>query len=194
MGSTQPEIPTTTTQAEYSMEDLGKMQQEDPLISRLLHYWNRGTKPLKGEVMTEGPLVTRRLLAQWERIQEDNGFGVPRSCSVPFRKIQIAPELTVATTAVRMNYLIVKELDYTVDDTYFWTDSTGVLCYTRNETSRYKTFVANTVASIHDRSTKEQRNCVPTKVNPAADASHGLPVMPVDQFLKNQRWTVGHQF
>ncbi|XP_064650125.1 uncharacterized protein LOC135501515 [Lineus longissimus] len=121
-------------------------------------------------------------------------------CALLLGKARVAPlkkntiprlELAAAVTAVRMNHLILKELDYPVDATYFWTDSTAVLRYIRNKTSRFKTFVANRIAVINEGSPIEQWYHVPTSENPADDASRGLPV---NQFLENGRWTGGPDF
>ncbi|XP_064635761.1 uncharacterized protein LOC135492944 [Lineus longissimus] len=135
--------------------------------------------------------------ASYLRLEDTNGNV---SCTLLLGKARVAPlkkttiprlELTAATAAVKMNHLIMKELDYPVDNTFFWTDSTAVLRYIRNETSRYKTFVANRVAAIREGSVSHQWNYVPTGDNPADDASRGLAV---DQFLKSERWIQGPSF
>ena len=56
----------------------------------------------------------------------------------------------------------------------FWTDSTAVLRYVKNETNRYHTFVANRVALIRDGSEQKQWNHVGGDKNPADDASRDL--------------------
>ena len=73
-------------------------------------------------------------------------------CSVVLGKSRVAPakhltiprlELAAATLAVKLNAFISNEIQLKIDDTIFWTDSTIVLQYIRNTTSRFKTFVAN---------------------------------------------------
>lgn len=66
----------------------------------------------------------------------------------------------------------------------FWTDSASVLKYIRNENKRYKTFVANRISTIRDSTEVDQWRHVPSFLNPADDASHGLKA---DSLFK-QRW------
>ena len=65
-------------------------------------------------------------------------------------------ELSAAALAVRMNTLLLSELEIPVDAVFFWTDSTSTLRYIRNRTSRFQTFVANRLSVIHDGSNPEQ--------------------------------------
>lgn len=55
-------------------------------------------------------------------------------------------ELVAATMASCMDVLWRKELHMHLTDSVFWTDSASVLKYIRNETSRFKVFVANRVS------------------------------------------------
>ena len=80
---------------------------------------------------------------------------------------------TAAVVAAKLNRLIRNELEYPIDDTIFWTDSTVVLQYIRNESRRFQTFVANRVAMIHEESTPKQWRHVNTESNPADVASRG---------------------
>ena len=64
-------------------------------------------------------------------------------------------ELAAAVVAVKLNCLIRNELEYPIHDIIYWTDSTAVLQYIRNE-SRFHNFVANRVAMIHEESIPRQ--------------------------------------
>ncbi|XP_041376745.1 uncharacterized protein LOC121389208 [Gigantopelta aegis] len=81
-------------------------------------------------------------------------------------------ELTAATAAVRLNQMLVKELDYNTDETYFWTDSMTVL-------------------SIREASDVKQWRYINTNMNPADCASRGLPMK---KFLQNILWLNGPSF
>ncbi|XP_070578831.1 uncharacterized protein [Ptychodera flava] len=70
-------------------------------------------------------------------------------------------------------------------------DSTSVIKYCANETSRFHTFVANRINIIREGSDSKQWKYVDTKSNPADDASRGLTV---DKFLQNKRWLRGPDF
>lgn len=100
-------------------------------------------------------------------------------------------ELTAATMAVRMDRLLRKELELQLTNSVFWTDSTAVLKYINNETTRFRTFVANRVAEIRKVSTGSQWRHVGTHLNPAYYASRG---QKVDVFVQNQAWISGPDF
>ena len=69
-------------------------------------------------------------------------------------------ELSAAVLAVRMNQILQEEFQLKFDRTSFWTDSTAVLQYIKNEDKRLHTFVANRLAVIHDGSQPSQWNYV----------------------------------
>ena len=115
-----------------------------------------------------------------------------KACVAPLKKATIPRlELTAATVAVRVNNMLIKELDLLVDRTVFWTDSITVLCYIHNQSTRFHTFVANRLSVIHDGSDPSQWRYVNTKDNPADDASRGLTVR---KFLQQDRWLKGPNF
>lgn len=100
-------------------------------------------------------------------------------------------ELTAVVVAVDMGKLLKRELQMNLLDSIFWTDSTTVLKYIENETLRFKTFVANRIATIRETTTPQQWRYVSTSVNPADCASRGL--MPT-KFMRNQSWFHGPAF
>ncbi|XP_077986123.1 uncharacterized protein LOC144440611 [Glandiceps talaboti] len=76
-------------------------------------------------------------------------FLMAKARVAPLKKISIpCMELTAATVAVRLDRLIRQELELTVNESFFWTDSRTVLRYINNETTRFHTFVANRIAVI----------------------------------------------
>ena len=104
-------------------------------------------------------------------------------CSLVLGKSRLAPiktmsiprlELSAAVTAVRLYQLLRDEFDIKIDKRYFWTDSTIVLGYVRNKSKRFKTFVANRLAMIHELTTPDDWRYVPTNENPADLASRGI--------------------
>lgn len=103
-------------------------------------------------------------------------------CSFVLGKARIAPlkpttiprlELMAATLAVKVDTMLKKELQLLLSDSKFWTDSTAVLKYIANETIRFKTFVANRVATILRASRAEQWSYISSQLNPADYAFRG---------------------
>ena len=100
-------------------------------------------------------------------------------------------ELSAAVTATRLDKMMNNELDIKVNESVFWTDSTCVLKYIANESTRFQTFVANRIAKIQDATETSQWRYVNTSFNPADDASRGLTA---DELLGTYRWLNGPEF
>lgn len=98
-------------------------------------------------------------------------------------------ELTAATMTSRMDTMLRKELQMELADSIFWTDSTSVLEYINNKTTRFRTFVS--FSEIGKVSNARQWRYVNTINNPANMASRSLSV---NSFLKKQIWVSGPQF
>ncbi|CAG4984588.1 unnamed protein product [Parnassius apollo] len=60
----------------------------------------------------------------------------------------------------------------------------------KSEPRKFKTFVANRLAEIEEKSKPEDWRWVPTKENPADDATRGIPI----EFDHNARWFNGPSF
>ena len=90
-----------------------------------------------------------------------NGQGAVH-CSFLCAKSRVAPpktitiprlELSAAAISVKQDKVLKRELEIPISSqSVFWTDSTAVLRYVKNETRRYHTFLANRVALIRDGS------------------------------------------
>ena len=100
-------------------------------------------------------------------------------------------ELTAAVIGVKLGRLITSELEFQFESVNYWTDSTTVLQYIANTTTRFKIFVANRLEVIHSASSPKQWRHVDTKKNPADIASRGL--MPIDA-EKAKLWFEGPPF
>jgi len=76
-------------------------------------------------------------------------FVIGKSRLSPLKLLTIPRlELSAAVVAARLDKIIRTETNIKVDESVFWTDSTCVLGYLRNESKRFDTFVANRVATI----------------------------------------------
>ena len=104
-------------------------------------------------------------------------------CSFVMRKSRLSPlkpvtilrlELSAATLSTTLDWLIRDEIEYSIETSIFWTDSTCVLRYVENDEKRYETFVANRVSAIREQSLPSRWRHVDTKLNPTDNASRGI--------------------
>ncbi|XP_034073841.1 uncharacterized protein LOC117547324 [Gymnodraco acuticeps] len=131
------------------------------------------------------------------RLENDNkevhvSFITGKSRVSPLKQVTIPRmELTAAVLAVKIDTMLKNELQLQLDQSVFWTDSTTVLKYIKNENKRFQTFVANRISLIRDAMDVSQWRYIGTKENPADEASRGLKA---DQFLNCRRWIKGPEF
>ena len=121
-------------------------------------------------------------------------------CAFVFGKTRLTPlkgmtiprlELSAAVLAARADVILRRALLITIDRSVFWTDSTTVIRYIRNEHTRFHTFVANRIAVVRDASSPGQWRYVNSAENPADDASRGQSGAA---FVTNERWFNGPRF
>ncbi|CAM4597167.1 unnamed protein product [Leuciscus chuanchicus] len=140
----------------------------------------------------EGYGAVTYLLLRNEQSQMHSAFIMGKSRVAPLKPVTIPRmELIAAVVAARMDKLWRKELRLQLQDSVFWTDSTSVLKYIKNETSRFRIFVANRVSEILKVSDASQWRFVNTAHNPADLASRGARAEP---FLNNETWISGPSF
>ena len=120
-------------------------------------------------------------------------------CQLLFAKSRVSPlkivtiprlELNSAVLAVRVYQFVKKELNMLFDRVYFWTDSMIVLHYIANTSSRFSTFVANRLTTIHAHTIPMQWKHIPSAENPADYASRGFN----DKLVGLNRWIAGPAF
>ena len=119
-------------------------------------------------------------------------FVMGKARTAPLKTVTIPRlELSAAVVASRLDKTLRKEIDISVDESVFWTDSTCVISYIQNNDKRFHTFVANRIAIIHDATSPSQWRYVDSERNPADDASRGLTV---DSLISKNRWINGPDF
>ena len=100
-------------------------------------------------------------------------------------------ELMAAVVAARLSTILERELRLERVSHHFWTDSQIVLGYLKNDSKRFKVFVANRVQQIHDASKPSQWSHVTGVDNPADLASRG---MKAEDLVKSTLWFKGPSF
>ena len=101
-------------------------------------------------------------------------FVVGKSRVTPMKQITIPRLELAAVLVVKLSRQVEEELEIQIQSTTFWTDSTIVLQYINNESTRFQTFVANRLAVIHTLSKPSQWRYIDSGSNPADSASCGL--------------------
>ncbi|XP_043201117.1 uncharacterized protein LOC122369981 [Amphibalanus amphitrite] len=123
-----------------------------------------------------------------------------RVCSLAMAKTRVAPlkqisivrlELQAAVLGVRVANVLRTELSVRVDRVLFWTDSTVVLQYVKNDSRRFHTFVANRVAELRESSCPDQWRHVPSSLNAADVVSRGATLSDLSS---DSRWSAGPGF
>ena len=121
-------------------------------------------------------------------------------CSFIMAKSRLAPmkgspiprlELCGATVAVKLDVVVIRSLQMTIDKRYFWTDSTINLYRIRNAMKRFKIFVANRLATIHNSTKANQWHYIPSSENPADELSRGVDALTLKE---SKRWRDGPAF
>ena len=100
-------------------------------------------------------------------------------------------ELTAATVAVKLDIMLQNELSISLNESTFWTDSTAVIKYIRNEDKRFQTFVANKIALTREKTSVDQWNHIEDSLNPADFTSRGLSASDTE---KIRYWLRGPEF
>ncbi|PFX24881.1 hypothetical protein AWC38_SpisGene10528 [Stylophora pistillata] len=130
-----------------------------------------------------------RLVDENQRIH--CAFVMGKSRVAPLKPVTIPRlELTTAVCSVRISEQLRRELEYHIDQEYFWTDSKVVLGYIRNESRRFHVFVSNRVQDIQDNTSVDQWRYIESKQNPADEASRGMKA----QEILDSRWITGPPF
>ena len=119
-------------------------------------------------------------------------FVIGKARVTPLKVVTIPRlEFASAVLTARIDRMLKRELELTLGDSIFWTDSTAVLKYIQNDSRRFQTYVANRVSTIRDLTHKSQWRHIRTGLNPADIASRG---MKAETFLQEGHWLRGARF
>ena len=127
--------------SKFSIDTCLKPHDFGQIVSVQIHHFSDASESAYGAVAylrlvnAEGRIHCAYLLAK-SRLAPLKTVTIPRL------------ELAAATIAVRVNKMLVAELDLPVDEVKYWTDSLTVLRYLTQESKRFHTYVANRVAYI----------------------------------------------
>ncbi|XP_067667338.1 uncharacterized protein [Haliotis asinina] len=121
---------------------------------------------------------TSRLTASKSRVAPLKSVSIPRM------------ELVAAVLGVKLILPVLKALEMNIAAVTLWTDSQNVLCWIKNHSRKFKTFVANRVAFIQEYTTPSQWKYVPSLQNPSDVLSRGATIAD----LKGKAWMSGPDF
>ena len=96
--------------------------------------------------------VTVRFIAAKVKVARTKVTSVPRL------------ELMAAVLGLRLTRKVSALLQIPFENCTLWTDSKDVIFWIQGQSRRYKTFIANRVSEIHQKSSPRQWRHVPTKV------------------------------
>ena len=148
-------------------------------IQACLHVFSDASKQAYGAVAYlvcryPDDTSTSRIVVSKSRVSPTKTVTIPRL------------ELMGAVIATRLAKNINKTLE--VEQTIFWTDSTNVLYWIRNESREFKPFVANRIGEIHRSTNPDQWRHIPGDINPADLLTRGLTATDL---ANNELWMEG---
>jgi len=106
--------------------------------------------------------VTVRFVAAKGKVAPTKATSIPRL------------ELMAAVLGLRLSRKVSELLQIPLENCTWWTDSEDVVCWIQGQSRRYKTFVANRISEIHQKSNPRQWRHIPTDLNCADDVTRGL--------------------
>ena len=115
-------------------------------------------------------------------------------CNIaPMRQTLTVPklELIAACLSVRLVKKVIDELTLKVDKVCYWVDAVSVLHMINNMDKRFKVFVANRLALIHDYSKINEWRYCPSSLNVADVGSR--PLLP-SNIERLKQWIGGPEF
>jgi len=131
------------------------------------------------------------------RVKADNdNYKVNIVCAktrvAPLKPISIPRlELQAALMGARLAKVIKDELELKINRTVYWTDSSTVLRWLRNDARRFKQFVSHRLGEILESSDVNEWRWIPTAVNVADDATRDIEESDIS---KESRWFRGPAF
>ncbi|XP_045499411.1 uncharacterized protein LOC123697038 [Colias croceus] len=132
-------------------------------------------------------------VAYWRMRRTDGNVQVKlvsAKAKVAPRRAQTIPrlELQAAVIGARLADQIRREHRYDISRTWFWTDSSTVVHWVRNDAKRYTPFVAHRLGEIGELTQKEEWRWLPTHENVADDATR------LSFTTGHDRWFQGPEF
>lgn len=104
-------------------------------------------------------------------------FVISKTRLAPIKTLTIPHlELQEAVIATRLKTKILEEIDFKVDETYLWSDSSVVLHYISNTQRRFSVYVSHRVAEISSTSEVKEWRHVPGALNVADDCTRGKDI------------------
>ncbi|XP_029660099.1 uncharacterized protein LOC115233682 [Formica exsecta] len=126
-----------------------------------------------------------------DQIKSLNNFIIPRQIiGEDVTGIQLHGFCDASETSLlgKLYKVTIKSIRNDLDKVFFWSDSTIVLHWLQTSPHKLKTFVANCVSQIQEKTEKGRWRHVPSQYNPADALSRGqLP----HEFINNKIWQHG---
>lgn len=146
-------------------------------------------------VFTDAGVTTYACAVYWRQRSYEGQHKVTllagKARVTPLKPVSIPRlELQAALLGARMVHSIEEEMDLKAVSKTYWTDSSTVLSWIKADPRNFKPFVAHRLAEIEDTTKPQQWRWVPTALNPADDATRGIP----RDFNGGHRWFTGPKF